>query len=113
MQETWLIAASRPDRDGVVSAHRYLVPEAGSTRQGLVLGALGLGSGTTEVTPVSREWLNLFPQGADISPTTLGVAPDAGQGGSGGSGDARPGDLLEVNGQPYVVLEDGSVAELK
>jgi type VII secretion protein EccB len=111
-KETWLIAASRPDRDGVVSAHRYLVPAAARTRQGLVLGALGLSSGTAEVTPVSREWLNLFPQGADIAPSTLGVAPDAGQGGSGGSADARPGDLLVVNGQPYVVLEDGSVAEL-
>jgi type VII secretion protein EccB len=111
-KETWLIATSRPDRNGVVSAHRYLVPDARSTRQGLVLGALGLGSGTAEVTPVSREWLNLFPQGADISPATLGVAPDAGQDGAGGSGDARPGDLLAVNGQPYVVLEDGSVVEL-
>jgi type VII secretion protein EccB len=110
-KETWLIAASRPDRAGVVSAHRYLVPDAGSTRQGLVLGALGLGSGTAEVTPASREWLNLFPQGADISPRTLGVAPDAGQGRSNGA-DVRPGELLEVNSQPYVVLEDGSVAEL-
>ncbi|HEX6151206.1 type VII secretion protein EccB [Nocardioides sp.] len=107
-KETWLIATSRPDRDGVVSAHRYLVPDADSTRQELVLGALGVGSGATEVTPVSREWLNLFPQGADISPSTLGVRPDAGA----GSGEPRPGGLLEVNGLPYVVLDDGSVAEL-
>lgn len=106
--EVWLVATSRPDRDGVVSAHRYLVPDADSTRQGLVLGALGLGSGATEVTPVSREWLNLFPRGADISPSTLGVSPRSGAGG----GDPRPGDLLEINALPYVVLDDGSVAEL-
>ena len=107
-KEVWLIATSQPDRDGVVSAHRYLVRDADSTRQGLVLGALGLGSGATEVTPVSREWLNLFPQGADISPATLGVAPGA----TAGGGDPQPGDLLEINGLPYVVLDDGSVAEL-
>lgn len=107
-KEVWLVATSQPDRDGVVSAHRYLVPDAGSTRQGLVLGALGLGSGATEVTPVSREWLNLFPQGADISPATLGVAPGARADG----GDPQPGQLLEINGLPYVVLDDGSVAEL-
>jgi type VII secretion protein EccB len=107
--QVWLVATSRPDRDGVVSAHRYLVPDADSTRQGLVLNALGLGSGRAEVTPVSREWVNLFPRGADLDTATLGVEPgpaaDTGEG-------PDPGELLELNGLPYLVLADGSVAEL-
>ena len=61
-------------------------------------------------TPVSREWLNLFPRGCATStprpsgssrarPPTPAEGPD-------------PGELLELNGLPYLVLADGSVAEL-
>ena len=73
--QVWLVATSRPDRDGVVSAHRYLVPDADSTRQGLVLNALGLGSGRAEVTPVSREWVNLFPAGRTSTRRPWGSSP--------------------------------------
>lgn len=106
-RELWLVATSRPDDDGVVSAHRYLVPRPRSSRVGLVLGALGLGPGQAEPTPVSREWLNLFPQGGALDAASLGVTPRPYQ-----SGEPTAGDLLEVNDAPYLTLESGGLAPL-
>ena len=105
--EVWLVATSRPDDAGVVSAHRYLVPDAGSSRLGLVLGGLGLGPGEADPTPVSREWLNLFPEGGALGADAFGVRPQPS-----GGGEPSPGDVLQVNGTPYLALDNGSLAPL-
>lgn len=105
--EVWLVATSRPDDAGVVSAHRYLVPDADSAGQKLVLGGLGLGPAEAEPTPVSREWLNLLPRGGDLDPAAFGVSPTPGAG-----GEPRPGDVLKVNGTPYLTLDTGALAPL-
>jgi len=105
--DVWLVATSRPDADGVVSAVRYRVPDAGSSRQVVVLDGIGLGPGTAEPVAVSREWLNLFPEGEAVDPSVLGVSPRVGRG-----GDPRPGDVLQVNGTPYLTRADGSLDRL-
>lgn len=103
-KETWLVATSGPDEQGVVGAHRYRVPEADSTSQDLVLEGLGVGQDTVEV---SREWLNLLPEGGDVDPALFGVTPRPSQG-----ADPEPGDVLQVNGQPYLTLADESLVRL-
>ena len=105
--ETWLIAASRPDEDGTVSAFRYRVPQAGSGPQQLALEGIGLGQGAGEVTEVGREWLNLFPEGGEISATAFGVTPRAGRG-----GEPAPGEVVLVNGTPYLTVASGALAPL-
>lgn len=104
--EAWLVATSRPDESGVVGGYRYRVPEADSSAQRLLLAAIGLGP-ETEPAPVSREWLDLFPQGGDIDPSAFGVDPRPSAG-----GEPKPGDLLQVNGTPYLTLETGELAPL-
>ncbi len=104
--EAWLVATSRPDESGIVGGYRYRVPDADSSSQRLVLAAIGLGP-ESEPTPVSREWLNLLPQGGDIDPTAFGVDP-----GPSAGGEPKPGDLLQVNGTPYLTLETGELAPL-
>jgi type VII secretion protein EccB len=104
--ELWLVATSGPDADGVVGAHRYRVPDARSTSQGLVLEGLGLGQGV-EAPEVGREWLNLLPEGGDVDPSVFGVDPRPANG-----GEPAPGDVFQVNGQPYLTLADGSQVRL-
>lgn len=106
-RETWLIAASRPDEDGTVSAFRYRVPRAESGIQEVVLEGVGLGQGAGQVTEVSREWLNLFPEGGEISGAAFGVPP---RGDSGG--EPEPGEVLLVNGTPYITAATGALAPL-
>lgn len=106
-RETWLIAASRPAEDGTVSAHRYRVPRAESGAQEVVLEGIGLGQGAGEVTEVSREWLNLFPEGGDVSADAFGVTPRRHTG-----GDPAPGDVLLVNNAPYLTAASGALARL-
>jgi len=106
-RETWLIAPSRPDESGTVSGFRYRVPQADSARQTLVLGGIGLGEGSGEVTEVSREWLNLFPEGGEISAAAFGVTPRGAQG-----GDPVPGEVLLVNDTPYIATASGALAPL-
>lgn len=107
-RETWLIAASRPDEGGTVSAFRYRVPRAESGPQELVLERIGLSVGSGEVTKVSREWLNLFPEGGEISVDAFGVTPRGGRGG----GAPVPGEVLLVNGTPYITAASGALAPL-
>jgi hypothetical protein len=105
--ETWLVATSEPDAAGVRSAVRYLVPDAGSQAQVVALDGIGLGQGTERVE-VSREWLDLFPVGAELSPDSFaGVTPRVSDGGS-----PRPGDVLQVNGTPYLTTAEGELARL-
>ncbi|GAA1477731.1 type VII secretion protein EccB [Nocardioides aestuarii] len=105
--ETWLVATSRPDSTGAVSAHRYLVPDAETPAQVVALTGIGLGTAAERVE-VSREWLDLFPEGAPVSPDSFaGVTPRVG-----GSGEPRPGDVVTVSGTPYLTTADGELAEL-
>lgn len=106
-RETWLVAASRPDENGTVSAFRYRVPRAESGPQELVLEGVGLGQGASEVTEVSREWLNLFPVGGEVSADAFGVMPRRNRGGA-----PVPGDVLLVNGTPYLTAASGALAPL-
>ncbi|MGZ5400440.1 MAG: type VII secretion protein EccB [Nocardioides sp.] len=105
-RETWLVAVSRPAEDGSQSAVRYLVPRAGSSEQDLVRNNLGLAE--NEPVEVSREWLNLFPEGEAISSTSFGVTPRVGK----GNGEPRPGDLLSISGTTYLTLASGELAPL-
>ena len=100
-RETWLVAVSRPAEDGSVSALRYLVPRANSSEQDLVRNNLGLAE--NEPVDVSREWLNLFPEGEAISSTSFGVTPRVGA----TDGEPRPGDLLSISGTTFLTLATG------
>lgn len=104
---TWLIAASRPDEDGTVSAYRYRVPRAESGPQEVVLEGIGLGQGAGTVTDVSREWLNLLPEGGEISVGVFDVTPRRDT-----DGDPDPGDVLLVNGAPYLTAASGALVPL-
>ncbi len=106
-RETWLIATSRPDDAGVVSAHRYRVPAANSPAQTLVLAGIGFSEGAADATEVNRGWLNLFPQGGDVSAAAFGVTPASSRG-----GEPAPGDVLLVDGNPYLTLDSGELAPL-
>ena len=105
--EMWLVATSRPNDSGVISAYRYPVPDAGSSRLDLVLAGLGLGPGEADPTAVSREWLNLFPEGGAIDAAAFGVTPRSPRG-----GEPSAGDVLQVNDAPYLALDNGALAPL-
>lgn len=106
------VAVVVEDRTFVVAdGVRHLVP---ADQVAAVLRATGL-----DVAPpveVPAQWLNLFPEGSDLVPLTV---PGAGEPAPGGTGlrGLDVGTVVNVTAvgqedRAYVVLEDGTLAEL-
>lgn len=105
----YVIAQSRPEGTELSRAYSYALPK---NLPGLdnTLRALGLPI-LEQAKVVPADWLALFPRGGSLDFASFGLAgfgevsDQAGQGGL--PDDARIGDYYEIDGQLFVVTQDG------
>lgn len=106
------VVAQSAEGDAASRAHTYALPR---DLPGLdnMLRELGLPI-QGEAKAVPGDWLALFPRGGPLDVTSLGLtgfdrpAPQAGEGGL--PAQAQVGDYYEIDGQLFVLTEDGPAA---
>lgn len=107
--EHWLIAQPPATATGPSPAHAYRVAPQVGERDETDPMLLALGAGTLgSAVPVTREWLDLFPRGADLDYSSIEVP---------GLGDPLPYDDESIPGRARVgdllTTDDGTVLLLK
>lgn len=111
---SWVVATSAARTGEVTRAHRYRVPDHGST-QDLMLAALGLGPRDAALV-VPTDWVRLFPRGGDLDLESLELehlgSPARGSDGTGVPPGARVGDWV-VAGEGALLLTDRGLAPLE
>lgn len=104
----YIVAHSEPDDDEVSRAYAYELPKLAGLDN--LLNALDMPI-DDNATPVSAEWLDLFPTGGPLELGSFGFerygerSPQAGQGGLPDS--AKIGDYYEIDGQLTLLSKDG------
>ncbi|WP_243058663.1 type VII secretion protein EccB [Nocardioides sp. SR21] len=109
--EYWLIAQPAETSTGRSGAYAYQVVRQEGDRDETDPMLLDLGAGTLgTAVPVPREWLDLFPRGADLDYSSVeveGLGDPLGYSDDAIPAGARVGDLLTADGRTVLLLEDG------
>jgi type VII secretion protein EccB len=109
--EYWLNAQPPASTAGPSGAYAYRVVRQEGERDETDPMLLDLDAGTLgSAVPVPREWLDLFPRGADLDYSSVevsGLGDPLSYADESIPGRARVGDLLTTDGGTVLLLEDG------
>lgn len=109
--EYWLIAQPEGTTTGPAGAYAYKVVRQKGDRDETDPMLLALGAGTLgSAVSVPREWLDLFPRGADLDYSSVeipGLGEPLDYADESIPDGARVGDLLDTEGGTVLLLQDG------